>query len=76
MSLRSDPQMWAGCINGALPEREYLDLVEQAGFEDVVGTRTLSGGELAGVQVYSLSVTARKGPAVRGGTAISERILG
>ena len=60
MSLRSDPQMWAGCINGALPEREYLDLVRQAGFVDVEGKRSMSGGELAGVEVYSLSLSARK----------------
>ena len=38
MSLRSDPQMWAGGINGALPEREYLDLVRQGGFVDVEGS--------------------------------------
>ncbi|OIO88133.1 MAG: hypothetical protein AUK03_16755 [Anaerolineae bacterium CG2_30_64_16] len=61
MSLRGDPQMWAGCINGALPEREYLDLVRQAGFADVVGQRSLSGGALAGVEVYSLAVSAKKG---------------
>jgi arsenite methyltransferase len=60
MSLRSDPEMWAGCINGALPEQEYLDLVRQAGFVDVVGKRSLSGGELEGVEVYSLAVSARK----------------
>lgn len=60
MALRSDPQMWAGCINGALPEQEYLDLVRQAGFAEVAGRRSLSGGELAGVEVYSLAVTARK----------------
>jgi len=60
MSMRSDPQMWAGCINGALPEREYLDLVRQAGFVDVEGKRSLSGGELAGVEVYSLALSARK----------------
>ena len=60
MSLRSDPQMWAGCINGALPEHEYLDLVRQAGFVDVEGKRSMSGGELAGVEVYSLSLSARK----------------
>lgn len=60
MSLRGDPQMWAGCINGALPEREYLDLVRQAGFVDAAGQRSLSGGELAGVEVYSLAVSARK----------------
>ncbi|MGE5602370.1 MAG: arsenite methyltransferase [Nitrososphaerales archaeon] len=60
MSVRSDPQMWAGCINGALPEPEYLDLVRQAGFVDVVGKRSLSGGQLEGVEVYSLAVSARK----------------
>jgi ubiquinone/menaquinone biosynthesis C-methylase UbiE len=62
MDLRSDAQMWAGCINGALPEQEYLDLVTQAGFSGVVAKRTLSGGDLAGVPVYSLSVSARKNP--------------
>jgi ubiquinone/menaquinone biosynthesis C-methylase UbiE len=59
-SLRGDGAQWGGCISGALPEREYLDLVSGAGFTDVVGQRGLSGGELAGVAVYSLSVSARK----------------
>jgi arsenite methyltransferase len=60
MSLRSDARMWGDCIHGALPEQEYLDLVRQAGFVDVAATRTLSGGEVAGVPAYSLSVSARK----------------
>ncbi len=60
MSLRSDPRRWADCIYGALPERAYLDLVRQAGFVDEAGQRDLSGGQAAGVEVYSLSVTARK----------------
>lgn len=60
MSVRGDPQMWAGCINGALPEQEYLDLVRQAGFVDVAGKRSLSGGQLEGVDVYSLAVSAQK----------------
>jgi arsenite methyltransferase len=60
MSLRSNAQMWGDCIHGALPEQEYLDLVRQAGFVDLVATRTLSGGEVAGVPAYSLSVSARK----------------
>jgi ubiquinone/menaquinone biosynthesis C-methylase UbiE len=62
MNLRSDPRMWADCIHGALPEQEYLDLVRQAGFSDVEGKRSLSSGELSGVQIYSLSVSARKRP--------------
>ncbi len=60
MSLRGDPRLWADCIYGALPEREYLDLVRQAGFVDVAGQRGLSGGQVVGVEVYSLSVMARK----------------
>lgn len=62
MDLRSDPRMWADCIHGALPEHEYLDLVRQAGFSDVEGKRSLSSGELSGVEIYSLSVSARKRP--------------
>jgi arsenite methyltransferase len=60
MSLRSDAAVWADCIHGALPEQEYLDLVRQAGFVDVTAKRSLSGGEVAGVPAYSLSVSARK----------------
>ena len=58
--LRGDPRLWAGCINGALPEAEYPDLVRQAGFVDVVAHRTLSGGAIAGVPVYSLAVSGYK----------------
>ncbi|MCX6032177.1 MAG: arsenite methyltransferase [Chloroflexi bacterium] len=60
-SLRGDPARWAGCVHGALPEREYLDLVAAAGFTDVEAAHSLSGGGIEGVQVYSLSVSARKG---------------
>jgi ubiquinone/menaquinone biosynthesis C-methylase UbiE len=67
MSWRSDPVRWAGCVNGALPEQEYLDLVKHAGFTDVKATRSLSGGTVEGVQVYSLSVSARKGQAAATG---------
>jgi arsenite methyltransferase len=60
LSMRSDPTAWAGCVSGALPEREYLDLLTAAGFRDIEARRSLSGGQVAGVMVYSLSVTARK----------------
>jgi ubiquinone/menaquinone biosynthesis C-methylase UbiE len=61
MSLRGDLALWADCLNGALPEREYLDLVKQAGFREVVATLAGLGGQIGEVRVYSLSVTARKG---------------
>lgn len=60
LSMRSDPTAWAGCISGALPEREYLGLLAAAGFHHIEAKRSLSRGQIAGVMVYSLSVTARK----------------
>ncbi len=33
--LREDVEAWAGCIAGALPEKEYLQSIKRAGFVDV-----------------------------------------
>ena len=60
---RANAAEWGGCVLGALPEREYLDLVRQAGFTCVVAARTTSSGQTGDVQVYSLAVTALKGNA-------------
>jgi arsenite methyltransferase len=59
--LREDPQNWASCVYGALPEQEYLDLIAQAGFEEIHTARSADSGEAAGVRIYSLAVSARKG---------------
>jgi SAM-dependent methyltransferase len=56
----ADPSAWPGCVTGALPEQEYLDLVSQAGFKDVHLLRSASGGNMAGVRVYSLELSASK----------------
>ena len=60
MSVRGEAARWSGCVHGALPEREYLDLVRAAGFTDVRASRSLSGGVIEGVAIYSVSVSARK----------------
>jgi ubiquinone/menaquinone biosynthesis C-methylase UbiE len=67
VSVRSDAQRWAGCVHGALPESEYLDLLAQAGFQDVRTARSSEVGEIEGVRVYSLAVSARKGSGAAGG---------
>ncbi len=59
-ALRADPQNWGGCVFGALPEREYLDLIAQAGFGEVKVHRRASLGEGQGVNVASITVSARK----------------
>ena len=60
-SLRQDPTRWAGCVHGSLPEQEYLELIAQAGFEDIVPTRSGIAGTIKGVTVFSLAVSALKG---------------
>jgi len=34
--LKKDAEMYAGCVSGALPIQEYLDLITQAGFKDLL----------------------------------------
>lgn len=57
---RADAAGWAECVSGALPEREYLDLIAQAGFVDVSARRSASSGQIYGQPVYSVVVSARK----------------
>jgi len=59
-AVRASASGWAGCISGALPEQEYLDLVRQAGFKDASARRSTSAGVSSGVQVYSVQVSAKK----------------
>ncbi|MEQ1572635.1 MAG: arsenite methyltransferase [Vicinamibacterales bacterium] len=33
--IRENSDLWAGCIAGAMEEREYIDSIERAGFADV-----------------------------------------
>ena len=44
MRVRGDPTQWAGCVHGALPEREYLDLVRAAGFTEVARRAASAAG--------------------------------
>jgi len=72
IALRTDPTQWAGCVSGALPEQEYLDLIAQAGFKDIRVRRSASAGETSGVLVYFLLVSARKGSGQTGRFEILE----
>lgn len=60
LDLRESAEGWSECVTGALPEQEYLDLIAQAGFQNVAIRRSTSSGELAGVTVHSAIVSASK----------------
>ncbi len=55
-----DTAGWAGCITGALPETEYIDLIVQAGFTDIVVRRSPALGQVGDVTIYSAGISARK----------------
>lgn len=59
-NLRRDPEAWAACVSGALPESEYLSLIRAAGFDGFELTRSQAWESQDGTQVYSLLVRAVK----------------
>lgn len=57
---RADPRNWGGCVFGALPEGEYMDLIRMAGFEEIEVRHRVSTGEAAGVKLSSITLRAVK----------------
>ncbi len=47
-AIRRDMELWIGCVAGALEEREFLDLLAEAGFEgaDIEPTRVYDTNEV------------------------------
>lgn len=60
-AMRLSQAGWSECISGALPEGEYVDLVKQAGFQNVRVRRSTSHGVADGTAWYSVQVSAVKG---------------
>jgi len=68
--VRDSLEQWAGCVAGALDEKEYLQKLHAAGFVDLevyglnplaCGEETSCGGDsLAGGKIASVTVKARK----------------
>ncbi len=61
--LKRDPDLWSGCISGAMTETEFVQAFEQAGF---YGIEILKRGEqpwrtIEGVEFRSVTVRAFKG---------------
>lgn len=57
---RTSQEGWSECISGALPEKEYIDLIRQAGFTNIQVRGSTSQGISAGVPVYSIQISAHK----------------
>ncbi len=55
--IRDDPDLWASCIGGAIPEDAYLDTIRKAGF---VSVEVLTREGLEHGQLYSATIRAMR----------------
>lgn len=62
VSVRKNPELWAGCISGAIDEEKYLDIIRETGFRDIkVHDRYESGSvKKDGYSLVSVTVEAVK----------------
>ena len=74
VALQNDPELWSGCISGALTEEGFLRAFAEAGFEgvrllkrDATPWRTVEG-----IEFRSVTVEACKGQAHNGTDAPSQ----
>ncbi len=59
-TARLDEGAWANCISGALPEKEFLDLLAESGFSQIEIHRSTVQSEWEGTRLFSMIVSARK----------------
>lgn len=62
--MQSDPELWSGCISGAMQEQEFLSAFEWAGFNAVtVLQRQSTPWRVVGnIQFRSITIEAKKNP--------------
>ena len=63
LSLQQDPELWSGCISGALTEDGYLAAFEAAGFHGIriLARQSAPWRTVGGIEFRSLTVEAFKG---------------
>jgi len=61
--LQRDPDLWSGCISGALTEEKFLQAFEEAGFHgiELVKFETQPWRTVEGIEFRSVTVRAYKG---------------
>jgi ubiquinone/menaquinone biosynthesis C-methylase UbiE len=61
--LKNDPELWSGCVSGALQEGEFLRAFEEAGFHaiEILKRDTAPWRTIEGIDFRSITVRAMKG---------------
>lgn len=62
-AMRNDPELWSGCISGALTESEFLEAFQKAGFEGIriMNLETDPWRVEQGIEFHSMTIEAFKG---------------
>ncbi len=63
LHLKQDPELWSGCISGALTETGFLDAFADAGFHgiELLGRQSEPWRTVDGIEFRSVTVAAWKG---------------
>jgi len=61
--LKNDPELWSGCVSGALEQNEFLRAFEQAGFYgiEILKRDSAPWRTVEGIELRSITVRAFKG---------------
>jgi len=61
--LKTDPELWSGCISGAFVEQEFVAAFERAGFHgiELVDRQEQPWATIEGIEFRSMTVRAYKG---------------
>ena len=61
--LKNDAKLWSGCISGALEEKRFLEMFEEAGFYgvEILDRQEEAWATVRGIEFRSLTVRAFKG---------------
>lgn len=59
-SVRQDPEAWAACYGGAIPEADYLAAIRAAGFASVEVLSRTDPYERGGVAIRSVTLRGRR----------------
>jgi len=62
--MKKDPELWSGCIAGAMKEEHFINAFKEAGFKTVKVLKKDSQPwrTIDGINFYSVTVSAFKGP--------------
>ena len=58
--LKEDNNLWCGCVSGALPEDEYLAIIEEAGFKNLEVVERKDAQRVEEINISHLTVKAIK----------------